>query len=305
LDITFPAAEHVYGIPEHASPLSLRTTRGGPNAYTDPYRLYNLDVFQHESDSPMALYGSVPLMLAHRKPGRTVGVFWLNTAETWVDIVKEPLNPDYIDGHIGGHEGPSTRTHWISESGVLDLFLFPGPKPADVYAQYTMLTGTQSIPPAFSIAYHQCRWNYMSQDDVLQVDAGFDQHDIPYDVIWLDIEHTLDRRYFVWDLMKFPDPVGMQKALSAKARKLVTIVDPHIKSDPEYYVSKEGTELGYWVKNPDGTTDFKGWCWPGHSHWVDYMNPEARQWWIEKFAFDQYKNSTEDLHIWNDMNEVG
>ncbi|RKP05443.1 glycosyl hydrolases family 31-domain-containing protein, partial [Thamnocephalis sphaerospora] len=84
---------------------------------------------------------------------------------------------------------------------------------------------------------------------------------------------------------------------------LVTIVDPHIKNDPGYYVSKEGTELGYWVKGPDGTTDYQGWCWPGNSNWVDYMNPEARGWWIQKFAFDQYKYSTSDLHIWNDMNE--
>ena len=25
---------------------------------------------------------------------------------------------------------------------------------------------------------------------VRSVDAGFDEHDIPYDVLWLDIEHT-------------------------------------------------------------------------------------------------------------------
>ena len=30
--------------------------------------------------------------------------------------------------------------------------------------------------------------------DVAAVDAGFDSHDIPYDVIWLDIEHTGERR---------------------------------------------------------------------------------------------------------------
>ncbi len=26
------------------------------------------------------------------------------------------------------------------------------------------------------------------------VDAGFDQHSIPYDVLWLDIEHTYGKR---------------------------------------------------------------------------------------------------------------
>ena len=33
---------------------------------TDPYRLYNLDVFEYELDNPMALYGSVPFMIAHK-----------------------------------------------------------------------------------------------------------------------------------------------------------------------------------------------------------------------------------------------
>lgn len=51
----------------------------------DPYRLYNLDVFQYELYNPMALYGSVPVMLAHNAQ-RTMGIFWLNAAETWVDI---------------------------------------------------------------------------------------------------------------------------------------------------------------------------------------------------------------------------
>ena len=33
---------------------------------SEPYRLYNLDVFEYELDSRMALYGSIPVMLAHR-----------------------------------------------------------------------------------------------------------------------------------------------------------------------------------------------------------------------------------------------
>ena len=35
----------------------------------DPYRLYNLDVFEYELDNKMALYGSIPLMLAHKWVG--------------------------------------------------------------------------------------------------------------------------------------------------------------------------------------------------------------------------------------------
>lgn len=116
MDISFNGFSHVYGIPvsrniqplyinvlcnrtrpcsnsnviyrqEHASTFSLKETRGGEGAYDEPYRLYNTDVFEYEMDSPSALYGSVPFMMAHRK-NESVGVFWMNPSETWIDIVK-------------------------------------------------------------------------------------------------------------------------------------------------------------------------------------------------------------------------
>jgi alpha 1,3-glucosidase len=46
------------------------------------------------------------------------------------------------------------------------------------------------MPQYFAIGYHQCRWNYQSQEDVLEVSQRFDEADIPMDVIWLDIEYA-------------------------------------------------------------------------------------------------------------------
>ena len=47
----------------------------------------------------------------------------------------------------------------------------------------------------WAIASHQCRWNYNDEEDVRQVDEGFDNHDIPYDALWLDIEYTDGKKY--------------------------------------------------------------------------------------------------------------
>lgn len=55
----------------------------------EPYRLYNLDVFAYPLYSRLGLYGSVPLMVAH-KPDRTLGVFWLNASETFINIQYSP-----------------------------------------------------------------------------------------------------------------------------------------------------------------------------------------------------------------------
>ena len=71
------------------------------------------------------------------------------------------------------------------------------------------------------------RWNYKDEADVKAVDAGFDDHAIPYDVLWLDIEHTVGKRYMTWDSSLFPDPKGMQEDLASRGRKMVAIIDPH------------------------------------------------------------------------------
>ena len=49
MDFTFVGSKHLYGVPEHADKFSLVDT-----SVTDPYRLYNLDVFEYELWNPMA-----------------------------------------------------------------------------------------------------------------------------------------------------------------------------------------------------------------------------------------------------------
>uniref|UniRef100_A0A673H4K3 Integrator complex subunit 5-like n=1 Tax=Sinocyclocheilus rhinocerous TaxID=307959 RepID=A0A673H4K3_9TELE len=300
LDFSLPGVEHVYGIPEHADDLKLKTTDGG-----DPYRLYNLDVFQYELYNPMALYGSIPVMLAHNTQ-RTMGIFWLNAAETWVDISSNTAGKTVfgkmLDFVQGSSEKPQTDVRWISESGIIDVFIMLGPKPSDVFSQYASLTGTQSFPPLASLGYHQCRWNYNDQEDVKSVDQGFDQHDIPYDFIWLDIEHADGKRYFTWDPHKFPQPKEMLQGLMDKRRKMVAIVDPHIRVDSGYKIHNEITSKDFYVKNKDGR-NYEGWCWPGNSGYPDFTKPEMRAWWSSMFAYDQYEGSMENLFTWNDMNE--
>ena len=46
-----------------------------PIGTSEPYRLYNLDVFEYLDSSPFGLYGAIPMMVAH-KVGLTTGVLW-------------------------------------------------------------------------------------------------------------------------------------------------------------------------------------------------------------------------------------
>lgn len=86
MDFSFPGSEHSYGIPEHADSLALQSSKS-----TEPYTLYNLDVFEYETNECMALYGAIPVLYAHGKE-RSSAVFWHNTSETWVDILSSADN---------------------------------------------------------------------------------------------------------------------------------------------------------------------------------------------------------------------
>lgn len=330
VDVSFPLATHVYGVPEHASTHALRATDGseGPAEYASPYRLYNLDVFEYELDNPMALYGSIPVMMAHGpygpttngNGGMTVGVYWNNPTETYVDVTKGTTLNNAASGVTGllsaavsaitGSGSASANaptkvgvaTRWVSESGIFDLSILPGPSPASAVAQYTSLTGTTQLPPAFSLGYHQCRWNYKDEADVYGVDAKFEEHAFPYDVLWLDIEHTDGKRYFTWDSHLFPSPAAMQAKLASRGHRMVTIIDPHIKRDAGYRVHSEATAQSLYIKNSGGS-DYDGWCWPGSSSYLDFTSPKVRDWWSDQFLLDKYTGSSLSLYTWNDMNE--
>ena len=273
--------------------------RGGSGNYDQPYRMYNSDVFEYEMDSPMTLYGSIPFMHAHRKDS-AVGVFWLNAAETWVDIVKSKVSSNPLSLGVGGRT--DTQTHWFSESGLLDVFVFLGPTPADVVRSYSELTGYSQLPQHFALGYHQCRWNFVSDEDVKDVDRKMDKYNIPYDVIWLDIEYTDNKKYFTWDPHTFSDPIGMQKQLEAHDRKLVAITDPHIKKEDGYRINEEHKSKDLAIKDKDQQT-FDGWCWPGSSHWIDSFNPAAITWWQGLFSYSSWTGTTANTFVWNDMNE--
>jgi alpha 1,3-glucosidase len=141
-------------------------------------------------------------------------------------------------------------------------------------------------------AYIQCRWNYKNDADVREVDAGFDQHNIPYDVIWLDIEHTDGKRYMTWDLDQFPDPAGLQKYIASRGRRMIVIVDPHLKVDSEYAVYQGAKDGGLLVRHASGK-DFEGHCWPGTSSWLDFMRLDVREYWAKMF-----EGETESLYTW-------
>lgn len=281
IDISLVGIEHVYGLPEHADSLCLKST-----VDTDwPYRLYNVDIFEYETNSRMPMYGSIPLLVGV-KPQTSVGVFWMNSADTFVDIDKQK----------------SISTHWMSENGVLDMVLIVGDSPDEITSKYGLLTGNINLPQKFALGYHQCRWNYVSQNDVLDVHAKMDEYGIPYDTIWLDVEYADQKKYFTWDTAQFPNPVSMMKQLEDTGRNLVVIVDPHLKTS---YEVSDYVDQHHLAMLDSFSETYKGHCWPGESIWIDSLNPGSQEYWDCLFQNQSkvFIGTQENVHVWNDMNE--
>ena len=270
------------GLPERTSGLVLQD---------GSYELWNLDV-QYTLDNKNSLYGIVPIIVGLGKSeDASSGVLWLNPSHTRVQVTND------------GDEGTVT-SEWVAKRGCSQFALYPGgASTLDVLRQHAHFTGKPFFPPLFSLGYHQCRWSYKTQEDVLGVSKRLQEENMPCDSLWLDIDHADRKHYFTWDPRNFPDPVAMQDELKQRGRHLVAITDPHISTSKGYRVHDEAEAKGFFVKTEQGDRSFKGHCWPGESSWVDFLNPAARDWYSGQFDLAVYQGSTARMFTWIDMNE--
>jgi alpha-glucosidase len=190
----------------------------------------------------------------------------------------------------------------IAHGGELDYYLFAGPTPRAVVEQLTRLTGRPLLPPLWALGYHQSRWSYASEAEVLAIAEGFTRRGIPLDVIHLDIDYMRGYRDFTWDPDRFPDPKGLIARLGDQGVRVVTIIDPGVKAElgQGYRAADDGVAQGVFLTNPDGSL-LEAYCWPDAAFFPDFTRAEVRRWWGEQHRESHLKTGV--AGIWNDMNE--
>ncbi len=60
---------------------------------------------------------------------------------------------------------PKPALTWRTLGGILDIFVFTGPSPADVVSQLTEVIGRPLLPPYWGLGFHLCRWGYGSANN--------------------------------------------------------------------------------------------------------------------------------------------
>lgn len=246
------------------------------------YINWNTDAAEHTiKDDP--LYKTIPFYIGLHG-GVCYGLFFDNHHRSYFDF---------------GASTDDQFTWFGADGGDMNYYFFGAQSVAEIIKDYTWLTGRMEMPPLWSLGYQQCRWSYMSADEVLNIAKKFREHNIPADAIYCDIDYMDDFKIFTWNKQTFPDPKGMVDQLKAINFKLVIIVDPGIKIEVGYKEYDEGVSKGYFATYPNGEL-YTGSVWAGRSHFPDFFNEEVRDWWGKAFS------ALTDVGVegfWNDMNE--
>jgi alpha-glucosidase len=172
--------------------------------------------------------------------------------------------------------------------------------PAELIERFTALTGRAELPPRWALGFHQCRYGYASEAEVRTIIAGFEQHRLPLDVFHQDIDYMDGFRVFTVDKSRYPDFPGLAAELHSKGIRLVTIIDPGVKADPQWDAYTNGLAKNVFVREPQGGRPVRGLVWPDWCVFPDFTSPAARQWWGSLYPrlLDQGVDG-----IWHDMNE--
>ncbi len=271
---TIHADDHFYGFGERSGLLDKRF-----KVKTN----WTVDALDYSSiDDEM--YQAIPFFLTLR-PGLVYGIFLNSTFWSQFDLGATK----------------SDVWHMQANSPELDYYILSGATPAEILDTYTQLTGRMPLPPKWALGYHQCRWSYESEDVVRNLAKEFRDRQIPCDVIHLDIDYMQGYRVFTWSPIRFPDPAKLISDLKQQGFKVIPIVDPGVKYEPDgdYPIYHEGLKNEYFVRSADGKLVY-GYVWADKSVFPDFLKAEVREWWGDR---QKILTDAGVSGIWNDMNE--
>lgn len=268
-----PPKAHFYGLGDKPCELNMRGRR---------FEMWGADHYKFHPDSD-PLYKSIPFFLCLNE-GSQYGLFFDNTMRSYFDFGKERYD----------------RLLFGADGGVADYYFIMGKSALQTIEIYTRLTGLPPMPPLWSLGYHQSKWSYYTEDEVEELAGEFRRRRIPCDAIHLDIHHMKQYQALTWNREAFPDPPGMVRRLGEEGFKVVTIIDPGIRINPDNYVWRSGFERNVFCRRHDGAL-LEGEVWPGACNFPDFTSPATRYWWADLFHRQIAEYGIRG--IWTDMNE--
>ncbi len=271
------------------------------------YTLYNKDLYGEIEDGKgqgKNRYGSHPMYLMREKSGKYHITYLRNSHP--MDVILN-FQDDYSNKFFNNKDikkspnGKNLITYKVV-GGVFDFSIFLGSEnPENVTKKYHKFLGGYVLPPFWSMGFHQCRWGYKSLRMIQEVLEGYKSHNLPLDTIWMDIDYMNDHQPFTVDESRY-NVEDFKNSLTSYNKKFVMIIEPTIGlKNPQFELLKSGIEKDLFIKNSRNKYLINR-VWPGRSHFVDYFNPRAGEFW--NLALKDLKTKLDFSGIWLDMNEI-
>ncbi len=240
------------------------------------FTFWNLDN-PHYNDMTDNLYQSHPNAI-------------IQSPETWINLIVD--YPGYQKWTIN-----SDSIQIIIQSRDFTVYLSAALELKSLYQKMTTIVGTFDLPPVWAIGYQQSRWSYPDHNSIVELDKKFEEHNIPCDVFYLDIDYMDSYKCFTINRDNFPDLRNL--SLKIEPRKIVTIIDPGIKKEEGYEIYETGVSKGYFLRQKkDGY--YSGVVWPGICNFPDFLDDGLLDWWFNNNLILLNQGVA---GIWNDMNE--
>ena len=276
-DVVYGLGENVRGINKRGWVYESKCS-DDPNHTESKRSLYGAHNFIiiADSDNPAASKG---LFIDY--PGRVIfDIGYLDKNELVITVCSGNFTAYVVSPAMDGADGSDNHLY-------------------SIVRQFRHIIGKSYVPPRWAFGYQQCRWSYMSADEVCGVVDSYRKRNIPIDAVYLDIDYMERYKDFTVNKETFPDFADFVKKMREKHIHLVPIIDAGVKIEDGYDTYEEGRKNGYFCKEADGE-DFVAGVWPGRVHFPDVLNEDARRWFGHgyKVLLDAGIDG-----FWNDMNE--
>ena len=241
-----PADEHYYGLGQNQEGIL-------------DYRGRTIDC-KHAYDAPAGETVCVPFMVTNKG----YGIVWDNPSDT---VVSAGLNG---------------QTTWKSAVGErVSYFVITGATLDELYAGYRKITGATPLPPKAAFGYIQSKARYETQQQVVDVAAGYRERGYPLDVMVVDWFYWTRMGQLDIDPTAFPDPEGMNRKLHEQGVHTLISVWPRFERESRYfdYLAAKGWLLADQKGRPvDGLVERSDRA----GALIDSTNPQAREWYWDR-----------------------
>lgn len=274
--------ERIYGLGDKCGKL---------NKSGNSYRIETSDSMGYNAECSDPLYKHVPFFICENSVG-SYGIFYDTSDTSYFDFGKEINN--YYEPY----------KYFKTQDNVLVYYVLFG-TPLEIVKQFSGICGKQMLPPRFSFDYCASTMAYTdapdSENQMYKFLEKIDELDLNCTGFYLSSGYTSignQRCVFNWNREKFPNPEKFIEHFQGEGVDLIPNIKPaFLQSHPMY---SEIAKKGLFVKNCDGTP-FITRFWDGQGSYLDFTNPDARDFWIQNVK-DKLLNKGIKW-TWNDNNE--